>query len=124
MPDYEAEFQEAVASALRRLRSREEPATFTDKVSGVTIKGWEFRDYYRKDGPYYDGPWEESSDVFRVLDEHGSIWETQDYSRELHQPPWTYERRNILVRCGESTLVGNEGKPFSEWLAKVERLGY
>lgn len=121
MANLKEEFEAEVVAAVQRLRGQSHPQSFVGR--DTTVRGWEIG-YEGSRGPFRDGPWEENASVYLILAEDGTIWERVDTSRELHQSPWTFERHDSLWQMQAQVLVGQKGKPFSEWKARIERAGY
>ena len=122
MADLKGEFEGAVAEAVQRLSGVSAPQAFTDD-DGSSVRGWMIG-HGGSRGPFRDGPWEERSSVKHVLDEQGRLWEVVEWSKELRETPWTIEHHVTLLPIHGSELVGTKGRAFSEWKARIERLGY
>lgn len=122
MADLKAEFEGAVAEAVQRLSEVSAPEKFTDD-DGSSVRGWTIG-HAGSTGPFRDGPWEERGSVHHVLDEKGRIWEVVRWSKELRETPWTIEHHVTMLPIQGNELVGAKGRPFAEWKARIERLGY
>lgn len=122
MSDPEETFREAVRGAIRRLQRTRGSAReiSTDRKS---VRGWRAT-YLRSDGPFRDGTWQESRGVYLVVGEDGSLWELWETRYEEQESPWEIKTNQSLWEISTNVLVGSRGGPFSEWKARIDRLGY
>ncbi len=123
--DFEQDFLATVQEVVQQLVGRGiAPSTFT--FDGQTIQGWVIDSTSHDDlkgSPGSGGYWEEYWDRGQwVLRDDSTFWECGFWGSEASTGK--KEREEWMRAIPLSRFVGSEGKPFSKWKAKLERLPY
>jgi hypothetical protein len=124
--DYEDEFKAAAADAVVACRSRGKATRTWTGDKGNKVTGWELM--YESWGPDVEGApgqgwWRERwGNRTHILAMDGTFWYHQ-FNGEESSGRDRYMGTALEPMPG-SWLVGDKGKPYSEWKAKIERLPY
>ena len=121
--DYEADFKNTIQETIAAMRSRSKNMV-SPTANGVTYTGWvvDSRSKNSEKGSYpgWREEYWESAQLLLLPDgtfkEVGS-WNSEDSQGKKDGSEFVYDR-------DLNHFVGNKGKPFSEWKAKLERLPY
>ncbi|NEA32665.1 hypothetical protein [Streptomyces sp. SID13031] len=121
--DYEADFKNTIRETIGAMQSRNK-AMISPKVNGVPYTGWrvDSRNKNTEKGSHagwHEEYWEQAVTVLLpdgTFKEVGS-WSSEDSQGKKEGAEFVYDR-------ALSYFVGNKGKPFAEWKAKLERLPY
>ncbi|MEV8377150.1 hypothetical protein AB0P21_30695 [Kribbella sp. NPDC056861] len=124
--DYQEDFESAVRDAVASCVKRNRQTRDWKDDQGNSATGWSVEQ--ESWGPNIEGNpgggwWRERwGNREFILAVDGKIWYSQFNGEDSSASPSYQGTRMELVP--ESWLVGNKGKPYSEWKAKIERMPY
>lgn len=121
--DYEADFKNTVRETIEALRARNKPMTSVT-ANGIEHAGWrvDSRSKNSEKGSYagwHEEYWEQAVTLLLpdgTFKEVGS-WASESNDGKKESSEFVYDR-------ALNYFVGDRGKPFSAWKAKLERLPY